>query len=70
MIMLPVTSSDLESVGYDDASRNMKIRFHSGGVYSYSNVSHDVYDSLMSANSKGKYFHSHISGFYDEKRLN
>lgn len=45
----PVISSDLQSVGYDEATCTLEIQFHSGGVYQYSRVSQSVYQGLMGA---------------------
>ena len=60
MKRIPVESSSLSSVGYDSENAILEIEFKSGGIYQYSGVPQDVYDSLMNAESKGKYFHQHI----------
>lgn len=62
MKMIPVSSSDLSSVGYEDDT--LYIRFNSGATYYYRNVPESVYINLMNAPSKGKYFHAHIKGVY------
>ncbi len=67
MNMLPVSSSNIESVGYENGT--LYIRFHSGGLYSYQNVPVAVYQGLMSASSKGRYFHSNIKGAYVYRRI-
>ena len=67
MTMIPVSSSDLASVGYENGT--LYIRFHSGGLYAYSGVSESVYSGLISAGSKGRYFHAHIRGRYGERRI-
>ena len=53
MDMIPVSSSDIASVGYENGT--LYIRFNSGGLYKYSNVPESVYHGLMSASSHGKY---------------
>ena len=60
----PVSSSNLASVGYDSATQVLEIEFHSGGIYQYFNVSSTTYNSLMSARSKGTFFHDHIKDRY------
>jgi hypothetical protein len=55
-----VTSSSLISVGYDPQSEVLEIEFHSGGIYQYSGVPQSVYDGMMIADSKGKYFHRNV----------
>ena len=60
MKRIPVESSDLASVGYDSKNSVLEIEFKSGGIYQYSGVPQPVYDDLMNAASKGKYFHQYI----------
>ena len=67
MNMIPVSSSDIASVGYEGTT--MYIRFHSGGLYAYHNVPPSVYTGLMNASSHGQYFHAHIKGRYGDTRI-
>lgn len=67
MNMIPVNSSNLSSVGYENGT--LYIAFNSGGVYSYSNVPLHVYQGLMSAASHGQYFHAYIKNNYPYRRL-
>lgn len=67
MQMIPVGSSNLASVGYENGS--LLIRFRSGWTYSYSNVPASVYKGLMTAPSKGKYFNANIGRRYGEHRV-
>ena len=66
---IPVSSSDLRSVGYNPESQTLEIEFRSGGVYRYSGVPESVYRSLMAASSHGKYFHEHIKDNYIAMRI-
>lgn len=52
----PVTSSNIASVGYDDASQVMEIEFKTGKVYQYPMAPREKYDALMAAPSIGKHF--------------
>lgn len=63
-----VNSSDLKTVGYDTLSQILEIEFHSGGIYQYSGVPESIHSSLMSAASKGRYFHANIEGHYSFRR--
>lgn len=63
----PVRSSDLRSVGYLESI--LEIEFHSGGLYQYHGVPEHVYNALMSAPSKGRYFHRAVRGVYPYVRL-
>lgn len=65
--MVPVVSSNLAEVGYEDGT--LYIRFHSGGLYSYSNVPPAVFLGLMNAPSLGKYFHANIRNVYRYQKL-
>lgn len=67
MNMIPVSSSDLKSVGYENGT--LYIRFWSGGLYSYAGVPESVYAALMQAPSHGKFFHAHIKNVYPYSRI-
>lgn len=60
-----VDSSNLVSVGYDVPSGLLEVEFRSGGVYQYHDIPEDIYQSLMTAHSKGQYFHDNIMNQYD-----
>ncbi len=60
MKRMPLQSSNLVSVGYDPATSTIEVEFHNGGVYQYYDVPSLVYKGLISAVSKGSYFHHHI----------
>lgn len=65
-----VSSSNLESVGYDPATKTLEIEFLNGGLYQYSGVPESVYQALMSASSHGQYFDSNIKkGGYSYRKL-
>ena len=51
------------------AGTTLWISFHSGGLYEYSGVPQSVYESLMNAPSKGKYFHAYIKRSYPYRRI-
>lgn len=67
MNMQSVISSDIASIGYEDEL--LHIRFNSGGLYAYHNVSQSIYNGLMSAGSHGKYFHAYIKGRYNDSKI-
>jgi hypothetical protein len=66
----PVRSSDLSSVGYDPKSRILEIEFRSGGIYRYLDVPKEVFDGLLAAKSKGRFFAKEIRDRYRFERLN
>jgi hypothetical protein len=67
--MISVSSSNLQSVGYDASTQTLRIAFHKGGVYDYSGVPKSVYDGLMGASSKGSYHASYIKNSYPYKKI-
>lgn len=67
MNMIPVSSSNLSPVGYENGI--LYIRFHGGALYCYYDVPEIVYQELMSAASHGKYFAANIRKVYRYQRL-
>lgn len=65
----PVTSSDILSVGYDAETHVLEIEFIKGSVYQYFGVPQEVYDGILWADSKGKYFHANIKNVYSFSKL-
>lgn len=64
MERIPVQSSNIASIGYDEDTNTLEIEFHNGGVYQYFDVPFQVYDGLIEAGSKGQYLAEFIKGYY------
>ncbi|MEM9218850.1 MAG: KTSC domain-containing protein [Cyanobacteria bacterium P01_F01_bin.150] len=64
MNMISVSSSAIAAVGYDPGTRRMQIRFKNSGTYPFCRVPQNVFDELLSASSKEKYYDQHIRGRY------
>lgn len=60
MNRIPVSSSNLRSVGYDEQTHTLEVQFTHGGIYQYSGVPASIYRNLMSAGSKGSFFDRYI----------
>ena len=60
MTRTPVRSSTLVSVGYDDPEQVLELEFKRNSVYQYFSVPKALYDQLMAASSKGKFFDQKI----------
>jgi len=61
----PVKSSHLSAVGYNAKTKMLQIRFKGNdALYEYSGVPSDLATGLMSAESTGKYFNTHIRPKY------
>jgi hypothetical protein len=59
-----VDSSTMRSVGYERKRRVLEIEFESGAVYQYLGVPARIYEQLVGAESKGRYFNSEIRDVY------
>ena len=55
----------MKAIGYNPESKTLKIVFKNESAYSYSKVPSEVFQSLMSAESKGKFIHKNIKGKFD-----
>lgn len=56
----PLSSTNLESFGYDPINRTLEVRFKNGNTYQYNDVSPAFADGLRSAPSAGRYFQQEI----------
>jgi hypothetical protein len=59
-----LSSSNLASYAYDEASQELTIAFTNGNRYLYAGVPSTVVDGLVAAPSAGKYFHANIRSSY------
>lgn len=64
-----VASSNIASIGYDEASQTLEVEFIGGGVYQYYNVGAALFDQLMQAPSKGQFLHAYIRNAYPYSRV-
>lgn len=64
-----VDSSNIEAIGYDQAARELHVRFLHGDMYAYHGVPEDIYDELMAAQSKGSYLNRVIKGNYGYSKM-
>lgn len=67
--MVPVSSSNVESVGYDEENQILYVKFLSGSLYSYKNVNKVEYEALLNAPSVGSYLHRNIKNVYPYERI-
>lgn len=56
------SSSHIHSIGFDEETGTLAVKFHRGGVYHYPGVGKDVFDQLHSHESPGLFFHTSIRG--------
>ena len=70
--IVPVDSSNIDSVGHDEETNVLRVWFARGGIYDYENVPHSLFDRLVSADSVGGEFHASIKkqpGLYPYKKV-
>ena len=65
----PLESKMLASVAYDAENRILYLRFRSGDVYRYFEFPGDQYRAFLNAESRGRYFLSHIRDRFRYERL-
>lgn len=64
MNRVPVVSSTIASVGYDEESSTLEIEFRDGGIYQYFDVPQAEHQAMMGGGSVGVYFSAAIRGVY------
>jgi KTSC domain-containing protein len=62
MNVTAVESTTLAALGYDEVHEILQLEFRSRAIYRYFGVPAPVYESLLAAPSKGKYFNRAIRG--------
>ena len=67
--MQMVSSTNVEAVGYDAATRELYVRFTSGDTYAYSNVEQQTYDALLTAPSVGSYLNREVKTFHEYRKV-
>ena len=60
MIRVPVSSSNLVSVGFDAEKKILEIEFINGSIFQYYDVPEKIYTGILSATSHGRYFDAYI----------
>ena len=70
MNMQPVKSSNIESIGYDEKTGTLAVKFKgSGQTYHYDEVPKDAHTEMLKAPSVGKFFNQHLIGKHAHKKV-
>ena len=64
MQRIPVASSNVASIGYDEDSSTLQVEFNNGTTYQYFDVPENVFIELRDADSVGGYLAARIKGTY------
>lgn len=67
--MSPVSSSNIESIGYDEQNQEVYVRFLKGGLYVYKGVPEHEFQNLLEAPSHGSYLHRNFKNVYPYERI-
>ncbi len=67
--MIPVSSSNIESIGYDEQNQQVFIRFLNGSLYVYKGVPLHEFENLRDAPSLGSYLHRNYKNVYPYERI-
>ena len=67
--MLPVSSSNIESIGYSEQDQEVYVRFLNGSLYVYKGVPQHEYENLRNAPSLGSYLHRNYKNVYPYERI-
>ena len=70
IVMNPVKSSTINSVGFNPDKDTLTVQFNNGGLYRYSAVTPFDFVSFMCAESKGKFLNESIKPHHDVKQIN
>jgi hypothetical protein len=66
--MHAVSSSNVESVGYDAANQTVHVRFLNGSTYVYKGVPEHEFENLRTAASVGSYLNRNFKNVYPYER--
>lgn len=64
-----VKSSNIKSIGHDVNLKILEVEFYQSGIYQYLDVPENLYKELISAPSKGSFFHSRIKKYFICKKI-
>lgn len=64
MERLVVKSKNFDSIGYEQFSKTLEIKFNDGDIIHYKKVPNEIYNGLIASKSKTQYFKANIGGKY------
>lgn len=67
--MIEVQSSNIESVGFDEAEQEAYVKFLNGSVYVYRGVPLHEFEGLKDAPSVGSYLNRNFKNVYAYERI-
>ncbi len=67
--MINVSSSNIDSIGYDEKNQIVYVRFLNNTLYTYKGVPMHEFENLRDAPSLGSYLHRNYKNFYPYERI-
>lgn len=67
--MIEVDSSNISQIGYSEDDKFLFVKFTSGSIYKYIDVSIDIWETFQKAESKGIYFGKVIKNTYEFEKI-
>jgi len=67
--MTQVSSSNIDSIGYNEQEQGVYIRFLNGSLYVYKGVPEHEFQNLMEAPSHGSYLNRNFKNVYPYERI-
>lgn len=69
MLRLPVTSSRIAEIGYDNVRSVLEIRFHDKRVLHYDHVPEIIFQNFSRVVSKGRFYDGVIKNKFPERLI-
>ena len=67
--MKEVSSSNIKSIGYNEDTQILCVRFLDGSLYIYKGVPSSKFEGLSSASSVGRFLNQNIKGVYPYEQI-
>lgn len=67
--MNPVSSSNIDSIGYDEQNQEVYVRFLNNSLYVYKGVPQHEFQNLLEAPSQGSYLNRSFKNIYPYERI-
>ena len=64
-----VSSSNIQTIGYDEEEQTLVVKFTSGSIYHYFNVPENIYIDMMCTTSFGGFLNDNIKNVYKFERV-
>jgi len=69
MDRVPVSSSNVVSIGYEANTQTLEVEFKSNAVYQYFGVPQQVHENFMNSGSKGQFLQQYIRNVYPTSKV-